>query len=169
MSSIRPHLGLTIPLFVLYAGAVLLATRGAVDGQVMAVLAVVLVLTLLTPAAIARLNRKHLRGNWEIAALPGERVLHEGPADRYEAGYFGWLFLTDRRLVLYRVGGAEDWAASLDEVTGVRTGRYAGVFATDLLIQLKDGTTERLQVEANGEWARLIRAAMEHAPAGAAV
>jgi hypothetical protein len=167
MSAIRPHLGLTLPLFVLYAGAVLLATRGTVDGQVVAVLAVVLVLTLLTPAAIARLNRRHLRGSWEIAALPGERVLHEGPADRYVAGYFGWLFLTDRRLVLYRTGGAEDWAAPLREVAEVRAARYAGVFATDLVFRLKEGTTERLQVEANGEWARLIRAAMEHAAAAA--
>lgn len=167
MSSIRPHLGVTIPLFVLYAGAVLLATRGTVDGQVVAVLALVLVLTLLTPAAIARLNRRHLRGSWEIAAHPGERVLHEGPADRYEAGHFGWLFLTDRRLVLYRTGGAEDWSASLDELADVRTGRYAGVFATDLVLRLADGTTERLQVEANGEWVRLIRSAMEHRPAGA--
>jgi hypothetical protein len=165
LRAVRPHLGITIPLFVLYAGAVILATRGTVDGPVVAVLALVLVLTLLTPAALSRVNRRSLRGSWEIATETGERVLHDGPADRYEAGFFGWLFLTDRRLVLCRLGGAEEWSAPLSQVAEVRPARYAGVFATDLLLHLEDGTTERLQVEANGEWVRVIRAALERLPA----
>jgi hypothetical protein len=157
--SIRRHIGISIPLFVLYAGAVLLATRGDVDAQVVAVLAVVLLMTLLTPVLISTINRRHLRGSWNPELQPGERVLHDGPADRYQVGYFGWLFLTDRRLVMYRVGGAEDWSVPLEQVAEVHAERYAGLFATDLRVDLTNGTAETLQVEGSAEWVQRIRAA----------
>jgi hypothetical protein len=155
--AIRSHLGVTVPLFILFAGAVLWASGGAIDGQVGGVLALVLVLTLLTPAAISAMNRRLLRGDWQIATETGESILHDGPADPYELGYRGWLFLTDRRLVMCRVGGGEERSIPLRRIADVRIGRYAGVFATDLLLQLDDGTTERLKVEGSGEWVQRIR------------
>lgn len=158
--SVRRHLGITVPLFVLYAAAVLLASRGRLDAQIVAVLGFVLAVTLLTPVAVSAMNRRLLRGSWTPELLPGEQVLRDGPADRYEFGHFGWLFLTTQRLVLYGVGGAADWSASLADVREVHAARYAGVFATDLRIQLRDGTTETLKVEGSREWAEKVRAAL---------
>lgn len=164
--SIRRHLGISLPLFALYAVAIVLATNGVVDGRTLAVLGAVLVLTLLTPAAVSALNRRHLRGSWSPALADGEQVLHDGPADRYQAGYFGWLFLTDRRLVLYRVGGKEDLSVPLAQLAEVRATRYAGIFATDLRLELRDGTVETLQVEGSREWAEKVEAALAEAPRG---
>jgi hypothetical protein len=164
--SIRRHLGISLPLFALYAMAILLATNGDVGGRTMAVLAAVFVLTLLTPAAVSALNRRHLRGSWSPALAEGEQVLHDGPADRYQAGFFGWLFLTDRRLVLYRVGGMEDLSVPLAELAQVRATRYAGIFATDLRVELTDGTVETLQVEGSREWVERVQAALAGASGG---
>jgi hypothetical protein len=158
--SVRRHLGITVPLFVLYAAAVLLASRGRLDAQIVAVLGVVLAITLLTPVAIGVMNRRLLRGSWTPELRPGEQVLRDGPADRYQFGHFGWLFLTTERLVLYRVGGIEDWAASLADVREVHAARYAGVFATDLRIELASGATETFKVEGSSEWAEKVRAAL---------
>jgi hypothetical protein len=154
---IRSHLGITIPLYVVYAGAVLLASGGTIDGQIGAVLVLVLALTLLSPVAFSAVNRRLLRGEWQIATEAGERILCDGPADRYEMGHRGWLFLTDRRLVMCRAGGGEEVSVPLDRLAGVSRGRYAGIFATDLLLQLEDGTLERLKVEGSGEWVQRIR------------
>lgn len=162
---IRLHLGVTIPLFVLYAGAVLWASGGTIDGQIGAVLVLVLVLTLLTPVALGAVNRRTLRGDWQIATVSGERILWDGPADRYEMGNRGWLFLTDRRLVMCRVGGGDEVSVPLERLAGASTGRYAGVFATDLILQLEAGTTERLKVEGSGEWVRRITDAAASLPA----
>ncbi|HEU0055542.1 MAG TPA: hypothetical protein VFQ39_20280, partial [Longimicrobium sp.] len=74
----RRHLGVSIPLFVVYAAVVIWAARGAVDARIVLALAVVLIATLLTPAAVSALNRKALRGSWTPALQPGERVLHDG-------------------------------------------------------------------------------------------
>jgi hypothetical protein len=164
--SIRRHLGISLPLFALYALAIVLATGGEVGGRTAAVLAAVLVLTLLTPAAVSALNRRHLRGSWSPALADGEQVLHDGPADRYQAGYFGWLFLTGRRLVLYRVGGMEELSVPLAQLAKVRATRYAGIFATDLRLELRDGTVETLQVEGSREWVEKVRAALAEAPRG---
>jgi hypothetical protein len=165
---IRSHLGVTIPLFVLYAGAVLWASGGTFDGQIGAVLVLVLALTLLTPVALGAVNRRHLRGDWRIATEAGESILRDGPADRYEMGFRGWLFLTDRRLVMCRVGGGDEVSVPLDRLAGVSVGRYAGVFATDLLLQLQNGAVERLKVEGSGEWVQRIRDAAASLPAGRA-
>jgi hypothetical protein len=165
LRAIRSHIGVTIPLFVVYAGAVLWASGGTIDWQVGGVLALVLLLTLLTPVALGAANRQLLRGNWQIATEAGERILHDGPADRYQLGYRGWLFLTDRRLVMCRVGGGEELSIPLRQLADVRIGRYAGVFATDLLLQLDGGTAERLKVEGSGDWVRRIREAAASLPA----
>lgn len=165
LRAMRSHLGVTIPLFFLYAGAVLWASGGKIDWQIGGLLALVLLLTLLTPVALGAANRQLLRGNWQIAMEAGERILHDGPADRYEFGYRGWLFLTDRRLVMCRLGGGDELSIPLRQLADVRTGRYAGVFATDLLLQLGDGTAERLKVEGSGEWVRRIRDAAPSLPA----
>jgi hypothetical protein len=165
LRAVRSHLGVTIPLFVVYAGAVLWASGGTVDWRIGGVLALVLLLTLLTPVALGAANRQLLRGNWQIATEAGERILHDGPADRYEFGDRGWLFLTDRRLVMCRLGGGEELSIHLRQLRDVRVGRYAGVFATDLLLQLGDGTAERLKVEGSGEWVRRIREAAPPLPA----
>jgi hypothetical protein len=163
--SVRRHLGITVPLFVLYAAAVVFASRGRVDAQIVAVLALLLAVTLLVPVAVSALNRRYLRGSWTPELRPGEEVLLDGPADRYELGRFGWLFLTSQRLVLYRVGGAEDWSAPLADVAEASAARYAGVFATDLRIRLRNGTTETLKVEGSREWEERIRAALARLPA----
>jgi hypothetical protein len=165
LRAVRSHLGVTIPLFAVYAGAVLWASGGAIDWRIGGVLALVLLLTLLTPVALGAANRQLLRGNWQIATEAGERILHDGPADRYEFGYRGWLFLTDRRLVMCRLGGGDELAIPLRQLRDVRVGRYAGVFATDLLLHLGDGTAERLKVEGSGEWVRRIREAAPTLPA----
>jgi hypothetical protein len=167
LRAIRSHLGVTIPLFVLFAGAVLWGSGGTIDWQIGGVLALVLVVTLLTPVALSAVNRRHLRGEWKIETEAGERILHDGPADRYELGYLGWLFLTDRRLVMCRVGGGDERSIPLRQLADVRIGRYAGVFATDLLLQLGDGSAERLKVEGSGDWVRRIRDAAATLPAQA--
>ncbi len=154
--SVRRHLGVSVPLFVVYAAVVIWAARGEVDARIVLALAVVLIATLLTPAALSALNRKALRGSWTPALQPGERVLHDGPADRYDAGYFGWLFLTDRRLVLYRVGGDEAWSAPLGAMAEARATRYAGIVGSDLRVRMRDGAAETLRVEANREWEEKI-------------
>lgn len=151
-----------VPLFVLYAAAVLFASKGRVDGQIVAVLALLLVVTLMTPVAVSAINRRYLRGSWTPELRPGEEVLLDGPADRYEIGHFGWLFLTNQRLVLYRVGGAEEWSAPLADVAEASAVRYAGVFAADLRIRLRTGTIETLKVEGSREWEGRIRAALPH-------
>ena len=159
LRAVRRHLGVSVPLAVIYAGVVLLAARGRVDGVTLGAIALVGVVTLLTPAAVTRLNRGVLRGSWTPALAPGERVLHDGAADRYDAGHSGWLFLTDRRLLLYRVDGSEEWSAALDDVAEARVGRLAGVFATDLVVELRGAGARRLWVEGAGEWVERIRAA----------
>lgn len=156
---VRRHLGVSIPLFLLYAGAVVLAARGRVDVQTLLVLGIVLVLTLLTPAVLSRVNRWSLRGSWMPELEPGEQVLHDSPADRYEIGHFGWLFLTGGRLLFCRVGGGEHWSVPLSQVADASVGRYAGVLATDLRLRFRDGSGETLKVEAAGEWVHAIAAA----------
>jgi hypothetical protein len=159
-ASFRRHLGLSIPVFILYAAVVLFAYGGKVDGQILAVLGLVLLLTLLTPVAISALNRRWLRGSWMPALAPGEQVVHDGAADRYEVGHRGWLFLTNQRLALYRLDGSQEWSASLGEVVEVEATRYAGLFATDLRVCLRNGTTETLKVEGSREWEAKLRGAM---------
>lgn len=159
LTDVRRHLGVSIPLAVVYAGAVLLATRGRVDGLTLGVLVGVGALTLLAPVVIGRLNRRIVRGSWAPPLAPGERVLHDGAADLYELGFVGWLFLTDRRLLLCRMGGAEAWSAPLGEIAAVRAGGIAGVFATDVLVEMRDGSTTRIKVEGSGEWVERIGAA----------
>jgi hypothetical protein len=165
LRSARRHLGISAPLFVVYAGAVLLGSGGEVDGQIVAVLALVLIATLLTPVAVSAINRRYLRGSWDPALEPGERVLFDGACDRYEAPWVGWLFLTDRRLVLYGVGGREEWSVPLAAVAEVNAARYAGLFATDLRVALHDGTSQRLKVEGSSEWAEKARGALQDLPA----
>ncbi|HEX8904379.1 MAG TPA: hypothetical protein VF771_06025 [Longimicrobiaceae bacterium] len=160
LRAVRRHLGISLPLFAFYVAAVLFASGGRVDLQILLIIALVLAATLLTPAAVSVLNRRYLRGSWSPALEPGERVLRDGPADRYEPGHFGWLFLTDRRLVLYRAGGAEDWSVPLAEVREVRATRYLGIFATDLRVRLGNGTTQTLQVEGNREWVESVQGAL---------
>lgn len=152
LTDVRRHLGVSIPLAVVYAGAVLLAARGQVDGLTLGVLLGVGALTLLAPVAIGHLNRRIVRGSWAPPLAAGERVLHDGAADLYELGFVGWLFLSDRRLLLCRMGGAEVWSAPLGEVAAVRSGGLAGVLATDLVVEMRDGSTTRLKVEGSGEW-----------------
>lgn len=166
---VRRHLGISIPLFLFYAGAVMLASRGDVDGRTLAVIGIVLVLTLLTPAAVGAMNRRYLRGSWTPHLAAGEQVLYDGAADRYQAGHFGWLFLTDQRLLFCRVGGGEQWSVPLSRVDEASVGRYAGVLATDLRLRFADGTGETLKVEGAGEWVRQIRAAVQERVPEAAV
>jgi hypothetical protein len=158
-ASVRRHLGLTIPLFILYAVVALLAYGGRVDGQILGALGLILVLTLLTPVAIGAMNRRWLRGSWMPALEPGEQVLHDGAADRYQVGDRGWLFLTNQRLALYRLEGSEEWSVSLGEIAEVQAARYAGVLVTDLRVRLRNGTTETLKVEASREWEAKVREA----------
>lgn len=159
-ASVRRHLGLSIPVFILFAAVVLFASGGRVDGQILSVLGFVLLLTLLTPVAISAMNRRWLRGSWMPELASGEQVLHDGPADRYEAGHHGWLFLTSQRLALYRLDGSPEWSASLDEIAEVQAARYAGILATDLRVRLRSGTTETLKVEGSREWEAKVRGAM---------
>lgn len=156
LRAVRRHLGLTLPLAALFGGAVLLGARGRVDGLTLGLIAGVGALTLLVPGIVERLNRAVLRGDWSPALEPGERVLYDGAADRYRIGWRGWMFLTDRRLVLYHAGGDPAWMALLADVAAARVGRYAGLFATDLVIELTDRSSARFRVEAPGEWVRRI-------------
>jgi hypothetical protein len=158
--AIRRHFGVTLPLLAVYVLAVVIGSKGRVDGVVLSVLLMVVVLTIMTPVAISRLNRALLRGKWTPELLPGERVLHDGAADRYEFGYMGWLFLTDRRLLLYRVGGKADWTADLADVTEVRVGMASFIMAADILIELRGAKPVRLNVEAPREWVQWISEAL---------
>lgn len=68
--------------------------------------------------------------------------------------------------MLYRVGGTEDLSVPLARLAEARATRYAGIFATDLRLELADGTVEALKVEGSRVWVEKVEAARAEARRG---
>ncbi len=152
------HLGVTVPLLAFFGVAVFWANGWRLDAVAVVALAIVAAALSVTPPMVMALNRRFLRRGWEPRLGRGERVMHEGAAERFDHGTVDWLFLTDRRLVLHR-GEDEMRSIPLSEVEDARVATTLGV-ASDLRILLHSGEEEVLRVEASGEWEDRIRAAL---------
>jgi hypothetical protein len=88
---------------------------------------------------------------------PGEIVRHEGPANHFTPGDSagGRLYLTDHRLYFKSHGfNLKDHTLSLplDDIAGARAGRTMGVIPNGLLVERRDGRTERFVVGGRAAW-----------------
>jgi hypothetical protein len=99
----------------------------------------------------------------QAAALDGERIRHQGPANHFRGweGVGGWLYLTDGRL-LFRSHGfnvqRHELSMPLAEVADVQACSTAWVIPNGLRVVTANGD-ERFVVEGRRDWVEQIRLA----------
>jgi hypothetical protein len=88
----------------------------------------------------------------------GEKLIKEGTANHQGSG--GWIYLTDARLfyVSHKFNlSRHELSIPLSEIAAVEKGRSLGIIPNRLLLNLKNGQTEKFVVQGVKSWINQIQ------------